>query len=372
MFKRMSLMLLAVIIVFGGIFGYKAIGNHFMNEFFDNMPMPVASITAAEAYTDRWEPAIQAVGSFVAVQGTELTAETSGIVNAIYFDNGHAVEKGQILVTLDDSIDQPELSRLKAAEQLAKLELNRTQRLYQDNSVSELELRRRESEAEQASAAVNIQQAKIAQKVIRAPFSGIAGIRRVNLGQLVSPGSAVVSIESLDPIYLNFTLPEQRLSQIHSGQSLTVSVDAYPEQTFSGQITAIAPAVRASSRSVEIQATFENPEQLLRPGMFARIDVHTGEQQEVLLIPQTALQFNTYGNSVFVLREEDGELKAFQRFVQTGESRGDLIRVLDGLEAGDRVATSGLLKLRNEAVVKVSDNGNAQPSAELNPQPDNQ
>lgn len=372
MFKRMSLMLVAVLIVFGGIFGYKAIGNHFMNEFFDNMPMPVASITATEAYTDQWEPSISAVGSFVAVQGTELTAETSGIITAILFDNGRAVEKGQILLQLDDSIDQPELSRLQAAEQLARLELNRTQRLYQDNSVSELELRRRESEAEQASAAVHIQQAKIAQKVIRAPFRGIAGIRHVNLGQLVSPGSAVVSIESLDPIYLNFTLPEQRLADIHQGQSLTVSVDAYTEHSFSGQISAIAPAVRASSRSVEIQATLDNPDHRLRPGMFARIDVHTDEQQDVVLVPQTAMQFNTYGNSVFILREVDNQLKAFQRFVQTGESRGDMIRILSGLEAGDRVATSGLLKLRNEAAVKISDNGNAQPSADLNPQPANQ
>lgn len=372
MFKRMSLMLLAAIIVFGGIFGYKAIGNHFMNEFFDNMPMPVANITAASAKADRWEASITAVGSFVAMQGTELTVETSGIVREILFENGAAVEQGQLLVKLDDSIDQPELARLKAAEKLAQIELNRNQRLFQERSVSELDLRRRESEAEQAAAAVRIQQARIAQKEIRAPFSGITGIRRVNLGQLVSPGSAVVSIESLDPIYLNFTLPEQRLADIHEGQKLRVRVDAYQEQSFDGVITAIAPAVRASSRSVEIQATLQNPEQKLRPGMFGRVEVLTGEARDVLLVPQTAIQFNTYGNSVFVLREEDGQLKAFQRFVQTGESRGDLINVMDGLSDGDRVATSGLLKLRNGAAVQISENGNAQPTAELNPQPANQ
>ncbi|MEE2002793.1 efflux RND transporter periplasmic adaptor subunit [Alkalimonas sp. MEB108] len=372
MFKRMSLMLLAVLIVFGGIFGYKAIGNHFMNQFFDNMPMPTASITAAKAEPDRWEAAISAVGSFVAMQGTELTSESSGIVREILFESGAAVEKGQLLVKLDDSIDQPELARLQAAAKLAQIELNRNQRLFQERSVSELDLRRRESEAEQAAAAVRMQQARIAQKEIRAPFSGILGIRRVNLGQLLSPGSAVVSLEALDPVYLNFTLPEQRLSQIHLGQQVRVRVDAHQEQAFYGEITAISPGVRASSRSVEIQATLQNPDYQLRPGMFGRVEVLTGQVQDVLLVPQTAIQFNTFGNSVFVLREEDGQLKAFQRFVQTGETRGDLINVLSGLEPGDQVATSGLLKLRNGAAVKVSENGNAQPSAELNPQPANQ
>lgn len=372
MFKRMSLMLAAVFIIFGGIFGYKAIGNYFMNQFFDNMPMPTASITAATAKPDRWEGAMAAVGNFVATQGTELTSEASGIVRQILFESGATVEQGQLLVKLDDSIDQPELARLKAAERLAYIELERTKRLYQDNSVAELDLRRRESESEQAKAAVRMQQARIAQKEIRAPFSGIVGIRQVNLGQLVSPGSKVVSIEALDPIYLNFTLPEQQLARLHTGQQVRVRIDAFPEQSFKGEITAIAPAVRASSRSIEIQATLANPEQQLRPGMFGRVEVLTGDVQEVLLVPQTAIQFNTFGNSVFVLREEDGQLKAFQRFVQTGERRGDLINITGGLEAGDQVATSGLLKLRNGAAVKVSENGNAQPSAELTPQPANQ
>ncbi len=372
MVKRMIIMLLIAALVFGGIFGYKAIGNHFMNQFFDNMPMPPVHITAATVSTDQWQPYVSAIGSFVAINGTELSTEVSGIVKGIHFDNGAAISKGQVLLTLDDTVDQAELPGLMAVEKLAKIELSRYQRLFKEKSVSELDLIRRESEAEQATAAVLMQQARIAQKTIVAPFSGIAGIRQVNLGQLVSPGTNVVSLQSLDPIYLNFSLPEQFLSNINTEQQLTVMVDAYPQQPFSGKVTAIAPAVKTSTRSIEIQATFANPQQKLRPGMFARVQMDNGDITPVTLVPQTAVQFNPYGNSVFVLRETDGQLSAHQRFVVTGKTRGDLIAIEKGLEPGEQVATSGLLKLRNGAAVVISSNGRAQPSAEQHPAPANQ
>lgn len=372
MFKRMFLMLIVAGLIFGGIFGYKAIGNHFMNQYFDTMPMPAATITATTVTTADWQPFVSAVGSFAAVNSTELSTEASGIITSIQFENASEVRKGQLLLKLDDSVDQADLTRLTAAQQLAELELDRLQTLLRDKGVSELDVRRRESEAAQAKAAVASQQARIAQKAIHAPFDGITGIRQVSLGQLVSPGDNVVSLQSLDPIYLNFSLPEQQLASISKGQQLTVSVDAWAEQHFSGEITAIAPAVRQSSRSVEVQATFANPQHKLRPGMFARIQMDTGQSNEVTLVPQTAIQFNPYGNSVFVIRDNDGKLTSHQRFVSTGQSRGDVIAITDGLSAGDRIATSGLLKLRNGAEVIISDNQQATPTADPNPAPANQ
>jgi membrane fusion protein, multidrug efflux system len=372
MYKRMFLMLIIAGLIFGGIFGYKAVGNYFMNQYFDTMPMPVATITATTVSTAQWQPFVSAVGSFAAVNSTELSTEASGIITSIQFDNGSEVRRGELLLTLDDSVDQADLTRLTAASKLAELELDRLQTLLRDKGVSELDVRRRESEAAQALAAVTSQQARIAQKTIHAPFDGITGIRQVSLGQLVSPGDNVVSLQSLDPIYLNFSLPEQQLASISKGQQLTVSVDAWTGQQFNGEITAIAPAVRQSSRSIEVQATFANPEHKLRPGMFARVQMDTGESNQVTLVPQTSIQFNPYGNSVFLIRETDGKLTAHQRFVSTGQSRGDVVAITAGLEPGDRVATSGLLKLRNGAQVKISDNELATPTADPAPEPANQ
>ncbi|MDQ2077768.1 efflux RND transporter periplasmic adaptor subunit [Marinimicrobium sp. ABcell2] len=373
MAKRMILMLVAVGILFGGIFGYKAVGNYFMNQFFDDMPVAPATITATEVTEAEWRPEATAVGTFMAVNGAQLTSEANGIVTGIHFENGARVTQGQRLVSMDIEADEAELERLQAVERLALVELNRHERLYRENNISESELQRRESEAAQASAAVKTQEARIRQKTIRAPFDGISGIRQVNLGQYVGAGSPVVSVQSLDPIFLNFTLPERRLPLLHVGQQVNARADAYPETTFTGEITAIEPSIQESTRTFLVQATFANADLLLRPGMFGRAQVDIGEPDTVKLVPQTAIQFNPYGNSVFIIREDDdGTLRSHQRFVMTGERRGDLITVVDGLEVGDRIATSGLLKLRTGSVVIISDNGDVAPTAELDPQPENQ
>ncbi len=373
--KRMILMLAAMALLFGGIFGFKAVGNYFMNQFFDTMSEPAATVTATEVSEDNWTPALRAVGTFLARNGAELTTEAAGIVSGIHFESGTAVEAGQRLVSLDTEADEAELERLAAAAELAVLERERASRLFRDNSISESEVERRASEAAQARAAVRVQEARIRQKTLRSPFDGIAGIRKVNLGQYVSPGTPMVAVESLDPLYLNFTLPEQRLTEVRTGQKVEARVDAFPGETFTGEVTALEPGVRESTRTFDIQATFANPEGRLRPGMFARIDLTTGEPSAVRVIPQTAVQFNPYGNSVFVIAEDDddaGRLRARQRFVRTGERRGDLVTVVEGLEAGERVATSGLLKLRNNAPVEISENGDLQPSADRAPTPANQ
>lgn len=373
MTKRMTIMLVAVAVVFGGIFGFKAFMNTMIGNFIDNMPEQPASITATEASQQRWAQETTAVGSFRAVNGAQLTTEASGIVTEIHFENGDRVTKGQRLVSLDIEADEADLRSLKAAEKLASMELERYQRLFNEGNSSKSELQRRESEAAQATAAVKAQEARIRQKTIRAPFEGVSGIRQVNIGQYVSPGSPVVAVQALDPIYLNFDLPERQLASVTEGMPVRVRVDAYGEAMFEGEVTAIEPGVNESTRTFTVQATLENPDQQLRPGMFGRVTLTMGEPQDLIVVPQTAIQFDPYGNSVFVLNEnEEDELRVTRRFVRTGDRRGDLIAVLDGLEEGERIATSGLLKLRNNGLVEVNDDPSVQPTSELEPTPANQ
>jgi membrane fusion protein, multidrug efflux system len=367
--RRFGLMLFAVGIVFGGIFGFKAFIDAQIDAFFDEMPAPTATITAAEVRVDRWTPEIRAVGTLEAVQGATLTTEIGGIVREILFQPGTEVSEGTVLLRLDTETDQAQLASLQAAARLADQELRRARQLQQERNISEAEVQRRESEAEQARATVVAQQARIRQKSLRAPFDGVLGIRRVNLGQFVAPGDPIVALESVDPIFVNFTLTERRLGQIRKGQPIAVGVDAFAD-SFEGEIIAIEPRVRSASRSFEVQALLDNPEHRLRAGQFARVTLALGEPEEVLVLPQTALRFNPFGNSVFVIYEDDaGQLRVRERFVRTGERRGDLIRITEGLEAGERVASSGLLKLQNETAVAITEE--ARPSEDPTPRPPN-
>ncbi|TVP80206.1 efflux RND transporter periplasmic adaptor subunit [Thioalkalivibrio sp.] len=367
--RRFVWMLLAVGIVLGGIFGFKAFIDAQIDAFFDEMPAPTATITAAEVRVDRWTPEIRAVGTLEAVQGATLTTEVGGIVREILFQPGTEVSEGTVLLRLDTETDQAQLVSLQAAARLADQELRRARELLQERNISEAEVQRRESEAEQARATVAAQQARIRQKGLRAPFDGVLGIRRVNLGQFVSPGDPIVALESVDPIFVNFTLTERRLGQVRKGQSIAVGVDAFAD-SFEGEIIAIEPRVRSASRSFELQALLDNPEHRLRAGQFARVTLALGEPEEVLVLPQTAIRFNPFGNSVFVIYEDsEGQLRVRERFVQTGERRGDLIRITEGLEAGERVASSGLLKLQNETAVEITEE--ARPSEDPEPSPPN-
>ena len=363
------LMLLAVGIVFGGIFGFKAFIDAQIDAFFDEMPVPTATITATEARVAHWALEIRAVGTLEAVQGSTLTTEVGGIVREILFQPGTEVSEGSVLLHLDTETDQAQLASLQAAARLADQELRRARQLLQERNISEAEVQRLESEAQQARASVAAQQARINQKSLRAPFDGVLGIRRVNLGQFLSPGDPVVTLEALDPIFVNFTLTERRLGQIRKGQAIAVGVDAFAD-SFEGEVIAIEPRVRSASRSFEVQALLDNPEQQLRAGQFARVTLALGEPEEVIVLPQTAIRFNPFGNSVFVIFEdEEGQLRVRERFVQTGERRGDLIRITEGLEAGERIASSGLLKLQNESPVAITEE--AQPSEDPAPSPPN-
>jgi membrane fusion protein, multidrug efflux system len=357
---RMTLMLVLCLIVFGGLFAVQWMGGRMMNEMFDNMAMPPVTVSAAEVRAEIWQEGLEAVGTLVAVNGTHVTTEAAGVVSAIRFDSGEQVDKGEVLLQLDASTELANLRALEAGLRLAVVQRDRFRDLYEGKRlVSQSDLDVRESEAERLQAEVNAQRALIARKTIRAPFAGVLGIRRVNLGQYLSPGGAIVSLQSLDPIYVHFTLPEQRLGQIKVGDPITARVDALAEQSFEGAITALEPEVETRTRAFKVQATLANPDHTLHPGTFARVRAAYGAGTEVIVVPQTAIAFNPYGNAVWVIAgggAAEGQasppveirpgshngaaaapLTVEQRFVKTGASRGDLRPAqADAERTGDR------------------------------------
>ena len=381
---RWALMLIGVIVIFGGVFALKAFFAKQTNNFFDNMPQPAASVSAEAAKPERWSDDGDAVGTLVAVNGTDVTTESGGVVRSIEFEAGQPVAAGKVLVRLNTANEEATLKALETSAKLAETQAQRWQQLGKDKLVSLDEVQQRTAAAAAARAQVEAQRALIAQKTIRAPFAGVLGIRKINLGQFVSPGDAIVSLQQLDPIYLDFSLPEQMIGKLAEGMTVQASVDALPGKTFEGKVTAVEPQVDASTRNFKAQATLRNPDGALRPGSFAKVGFALGGEREVVVIPQTAVSFNPYGNAVFVVgkvKRKEGEtdmqgkpltgdkLVVTQRFIKTGATRGDLIAVTDGLKAGEQVVTSGLLKLRNGAEVTI--NNDVRPAADAQPKVEN-
>jgi membrane fusion protein (multidrug efflux system) len=362
------------------------------------MPTPAATISAGQARPMTWENQLEAIGSVVAINGTDVTTEAGGIVTRIDFESGSHVDKGAPLVSLDADNERGELERLKAEAELSQLNLQRREKLFKLEAISKSDLDAAKAQANAARAAVEAQQALVAQKDIRAPFAGQLGIRRVNLGQYLSPGTPIVSLQSVDPIEFEFALPEQYLSQAENGLGVELSVDGYPDTRFSGEVVAIEPRVDEGTRNFALRARLPNPDHKLRAGQFGRVRLMLPGKRDVLAVPRTAINYSSYGTSVFVVREkkaaaeaplssatapgdaqaaggepapaggtDEPALEVIQRFVRIGEARGDFVEVLEGLDASERVATSGLLKLRNEQPVLIDNT--VVPDAELSPQP---
>jgi membrane fusion protein, multidrug efflux system len=382
--KRMFWMLVAALVIFGGVFGVQAFFSAQTNKFFDNMPQPAVAVSSYVARTQRWSDDAQTVGTFVAVNGTDVTTEAGGVVRSIEFEPGQPVEAGAVLVRLNTANETATLKSLEAAARLANVQRDRWQQLGKQQLVSRDEVQQRATNAATAQAEVDAQRALIEQKTIRAPFSGVLGIRKVNLGQYVAPGTAIVSLQQLNPIFLDFSLPERRMGSVREGTMVRATVDAIPGQVFEGRITAVEPQVDPSTRNFMAQATLQNENGALRPGTFAHVAFDLGSERNVVVVPQTAVSFNPYGNAVFVIsktKRKEGEtdmqgkpltgdkLIVKQRFVETGATRGDLIAITEGLKAGEQVVTSGLLKLRNDAEVTI--NNKVQPTAQARPEVEN-
>ena len=380
--KRMFWTLLITVLVFGGVFAVWAVMQAGMNRFFDDMPQPPVSVATFDARAEQWSGRLEAVGTLAAVNGSDVTTEAGGVVQKIAFEAGQPVSAGTLLVELNSAAELASLEALEASAKLATVQAERWRTLGADRLVSQAEVEERATQAATAHAQAESQRALIAQKRIRAPFDGELGIRRVNLGQYVAPGDPIVSLQSLDPVFLDFTLPEQELGQVREGMTVRARVDSLDGREFAGTVTAIEPAVDPATRNFRVQATLDNPERLLRPGSFARVQFEVGQDEDVVVIPQTAVAFNPYGNVVYlVVPAPEGEaataqdeaegpnLIARQRFVTTGRTRGDMIEVTRGLEPGETVVNGGLLRLRNDAAVVV--NNEVQPSADEDPQPAN-
>jgi membrane fusion protein (multidrug efflux system) len=346
MARRLIIMAALLTLVFGGLFGWKAFVRLKTAEYLANARAPAVVVSSAEVQEDRWQQQVESVGTLSAIQGVDVSSEVPGTVADISFRSGQQIRKGELLVQLDATAEHAELRSLEAQLVLARLDYERAQGLRESTALSQAQLDRAKSVMDSLQAQVEEQAAFIAKKSIRAPFAGELGIREINLGEYVSPGTTIVTLQTLDPIYANFTLPERFLRELAVGQQLRVAVAAYPEDEFSGSVTAISPKVQETTRNVMIQATIANADRRLRPGMFARITVLTGGDHRVLTVPRTAITFNPYGESVFVITKKDGALVVDRRQVITGEIRNERVEVVSGLLSGDLVVGTGQLKLR--------------------------
>jgi len=356
MFVRYLLVFLALAALAGGIVWVKY--GQIQNEMaMSAHGRPPAAVSAVEVEAHPWQPRIQAVGNVQAVQGVMVNNQVDGQVREILFESGDQVRAGQPLVRLDTDVDKADLAGLEAALELAQTKLRRNQRLLRERAVSQGDFDEVSAQLQQAQAEVEAKQALIRQKTIRAPFTGQLGIRQVNLGQYLEAGFAIVALEALDPVYVDYALPERHLSDLEVGQVVEVSVTAFRDAIFTGEIQAISPAVNRETRNIQVRALLANPELRLRPGMFAKVETLLPGRDAVLTLPRRAVTFNTYGDSVFLIQDgadaQAGSLVVQRRQVRTGAVRDQEVEIVDGLADGDRVVLAGQVKLRNGAAVQV-------------------
>jgi len=372
MTKRMTLMLIAVAIVFGGIFGFKAFVNTQMQAYFDNAPIPPATVSSATAEMAEWSTQLHGVGTVVADQSVAVSAEVSGRVTRIGFRSGDVVQAGTVLVELDPSLDTAELQNLETQYELASKDYERVAALYAQKRVSGAERDSAQSQRDALAAQVAARRATLRKKTISAPFTGRLGIRKINIGQVVQPGDAIVQLASLEPLHVDFTLPAQQMGELQEGLAVQVVVDAFGSEPLPARLTAMESVVDSGTRNISLRATLDTAPTALRAGSFADVAIVLPEKRSQIVIPQTAVSYQPYGNTVFVVTPAAGEGElptAQQRFVTTAETQGDFVAVTAGLEAGDEIVTSGQLKVRNGSQL-VIDNDNI-PTAALTPRPAN-
>ena len=334
------------------------------------LPTTVSSVTVKE---EDWAPVLSAVGSVSAVQGAIIAAELGGVVSEIKFENGGVAKKGDVIMKLDASQEEALLRSAEAEAELARTDLERTQGLASQKVVSKSELDAAESKFRRLTAIVDQMRSNIRKKTLVAPFDGHVGIRQVNVGQMINAGQQVVALTSLDPVYVDFALPQQHLAQLSQGLEVRVTTDALPGRVFPGKLTAVNSMVDTVTRNVSVQATLENADHVLRPGMFAKAEVVLPEKSSALVIPGSAVSYAPFGDSVFVIEKKKDEKTGKetqvirQQFVRIGEARGDFVSVKEGLKAGETVVSTGVFKLRNGMAVTI--NNDLAPKPQINPTP---
>jgi len=368
------LMILVVGLMYGGLVFFKVnqiMGFAQLAKSGAFLPPPTA-VTTTVAEKSQWQPTLETIGTVTAINGVTISTDLAGIVSKIAFESGSQVKAGDLLVQLNTDQEQAQLAQAEAQRDWTQITLTRNQELVAKKTVSQSDYDSATAQFHQAQATVDQFKALIARKTLRAPFAGVVGIRQINLGQYLNTGDAVVTLQSFDPIYVNFSLPQQNLSQLTVGQSVEINMDAYGDKVFPGKVTAINSLVDQNSRNVQIQATLPNSETQLRPGMYAKVKVVLPEAQEVVAIPSSSIHYAPYGDSVFIvsdLKSDDG--KTFkgvkEQFVKLGQSKGDLTAIVSGLKPGDEVVTSGVFRLRSGEAIIV--NNKATPGSETSPTP---
>ena len=374
MTKRIIYTIVGLLVVIGILAGIKALQIDKMIVHGEQYVPPPQPVNTAVVQGESWQSLLTSVGSLEAVQGVMVTAELSGKVVHIAFEPGTMVQAGDLLVQQDTSSEKAQLRGAQASLDLAKVNLERFSKLLTDGAIAQSQYDDAAAKFKENAAQVDNIRAIIAKKTIRAPFAGRLGIRLVNLGQTLNEGDEIVSLQSLDPIFANFSLPQQQLSQIQLGLRVQVTTDALPGQIIEGEVTAINPQVSSSTRNIKIQATVANSQEHLRPGMFVKVAVVLPVEEKVLAIPATAILYAPYGDSVFVVEEKKSEKDdqagkiVRQQFVRLGDHRGDFVSVVSGLKEGETVVSTGAFKLRNGQAVVV-DNAVA-PEFKLTPKPE--
>ncbi len=371
MAKRMIIMLVLVALVLGGIFGFEAFRAKMIKQFLAGFGKEAQTVATTVAANQEWQPQLKAIGSLRAVNGADLSLEVAGIVDQIQFKSGDDVKAGTPLLTLRAEDDIAKLHSLEAMADLARITYERDQKQFKVEAVSQQTLDSDVANLKNDVALAEQQRAIVQKKFVKAPFDGRLGIRQVDIGQYLNAGTTIVTLQALDPIFVDFTLPQQNLGQLKLGQKVKAAIDAFPGQDFTGELIAIDPKVDTDTRNLQIRAAFKNPDHKLLPGMFVTAIIDTGAPQQFVTLPAAAITYNAYGSTVFLVedkgKDEKGQpkLQVRQTFVTTGDTRGDQVSVLKGVKAGDQVVIAGQVKLRNGSPVVV--NNSVVPTNDANP-----
>ena len=365
-------MLIGVAILFGLVFCWIALKTFFIKRYFASLQHPVFTVSTMKVDSLIWHPKLKAVGSLRAKVGVNVTTELPGMVQDIHFTPGEEVTKGELLVQLNAGTELGQLHALQAQVELAKITYQRDKAQFNVHAISKQTVDTDEWNLKNLQAQVEQQTATVNKKTIRAPFSGQLGINNINPGQFLNVGDTITTLQALDPLYADFSLPQQALAKLKLGQQINLVTDTFPNQTFAGKITTIQPAVDIATRNVQVEATIPNPQFKLKPGMFAQVDVYSEKSQKYITVPQSAISFNPYGDIAFVVKDSGKKdkknqplLSVMQVFVTVGDTRGDQVAILKGLHEGEVIVTSGQLKLKNGSDIVI--NNTVQPSNEAEP-----
>ncbi|MEW5836517.1 MAG: efflux RND transporter periplasmic adaptor subunit [Pseudomonadota bacterium] len=374
--KRMLWMILGTLALIAVIVGAKVL---LVVRMIHSMPKPgPVTVSTVKASEQEWQPALDAVGSLRAANGADLATEVAGLVTDVHLRSGQDVKKGELLVQLRDGDEVAQLQQLQANAQLSKLTLERARKQLAAQAISQADFDTAQADYKARLAAVAQQQVVIAKKQLRAPFNGRAGIITISPGDYLAAGTKVVTVQQLDPLFVDFNVPQGELARLKVGQAVRLHLDAWPDRTFSGRLSAISPKVDTSTRNVQVEATVPNHDKTLTPGMFAKLTVDVGQQRRQLTLPQAAIVYNPYGNTVYVVQPSQGKDEqgkpnpptVKQAFVTTGDTRGDQVAILKGIAPGTEVVTSGQMKLKNDATITVDNS--VQPADSANPAPQEQ